>query len=161
MILFRKKKGGNNMSAMSVMSSDYASGYDYGYSNPNSFNMEATATWLVIAAVIAVIGGILLYFTFLSKRNEGKYKGFLGWTYEFLNFKRYTIEAILKITYLMLTIFITLASFTLITTSFGAFVLALFLGNLVLRIIYEFALVMLIICRNTTDISNKLNKKDE
>ena len=42
----------------------------------------------------------------------------------------------------------------------GAFFLALILGNLVLRIIYEFSLIMLVICRNTIEINNKLNKKD-
>lgn len=123
-------------------------------------SMEGSVTWIIIAAVIAVIGALILYFTFLSKRNDGKFKGFLGWTYEFLNFKKFTIEAILKITYLMLTIFITLSSFALISTSVGAFFLALILGNLVLRIIYEFSLIMLVICRNTIEINNKLNKKD-
>lgn len=140
--------------------------YGYGYESamgPNIGsinNMEGSIAWIAIAAVIAVIGALILYFTFLSKRNDGKFKGFLGWTYEFLNFKKFTIEAILKITYLMLTIFITLASFALISTSVGAFFLALILGNLVLRIIYEFSLIMLVICRNTIEINNKLNKKD-
>ena len=140
--------------------------YGYGYDATigpeiGSINsMEGSIAWIVIAAVIAVIGALILYFTFLSKRNDGKFKGFLGWTYEFLNFKKFTIEAILKITYLMLTIFITLASFALISTSVGAFFLALILGNLVLRIIYEFSLIMLVICRNTIEINNKLNKKD-
>jgi hypothetical protein len=123
-------------------------------------SVASNATWIIIAAVLAVVGGIALYFTFLSKKNEGKYTGFLGWMYEFLNFKKFTIEAILKVTYLILAIFITLSSFAAIGTSFLSFVLTLVLGNLGLRIAYEFSLILLVICRNTTDINNKLNKND-
>lgn len=132
--------------------------YDY-YGRSNS--MEGITTWLIIAAVVAVIGGLVLYFTFLSRKNEGKYKGFLGWTYEFLNFKRFTIESFLKITYLMAAIFTTLGSFAAISESFLTFLLILIGGNLLLRVMYEFSLVMLIICRNTIDINNKLIKKED
>lgn len=117
--------------------------------------------WIVISIVVAIVGGLVLYFTFLSKKNEGKFTGFLGWMYEFLNFKKLTIEAILKVTYLMVAIYITLASFANIGTSFLSFLSMLILGNVVARIIYEFLLVTLIICRNTTEINNKLSKKDE
>lgn len=60
-------------------------GYDSAISSDiGSINsMEGSVTWIIIAAVIAVIGALILYFTFLSKRNDGKFKGFLGWTYEF------------------------------------------------------------------------------
>jgi len=122
--------------------------------------MAGSAIWIIIAAAIAIIGALVLYFTFLSKKNDGRFKGFWGWTYDFLNFKKLTIEAILKITYLMLTIFITLGSFVIIPSSPLGFLAAIILGNLVLRIIYEFSLVILIICRNTTEINTKLNKKD-
>ena len=73
----------------------YTTGSDVGAVNSMQSISGNVVLWIVIAA-ISLIGGLVLYFTFLSKRNEGKYKGFLGWTYEFLNFKRYTIEAILK-----------------------------------------------------------------
>jgi len=127
---------------------------------PGMGGLPGEIIWIIIAAVIAVIGGLVLYFTFLSKRNEERFKGFWKWTYDFLNFKKFTIEAILKITYLMLTLFITLGSFAIIPSSPLGFLAALILGNLILRIIYEFSLVMLIICRNTTEINSKLNKKD-
>ena len=72
--------------------------------------------WVVISAILAVIGGIVLYFTFLSKKNEGKFTGFLGWMYDFLTFKKMMIENLLKILYLIAAIFITLGSFALIST---------------------------------------------
>jgi len=149
-------------SSMARMSTEsvYETGYNLGGTS-NMPNIPANAiVWIVIAAV-SIIGGIVLYFTFLSKRNEGRFRRFLRWTYEFLNFKKFTIEAILKITYLMLAIFITLASFTIIPSSPVGFLLTLILGNLALRIACEILLVILVMCRNTTEINNKLTKKED
>jgi len=149
-------------SAMTMMSTE--SVYETGSNLGGASNMPGipanVIVWIIIA-VISLIGGIVLYFTFLSKRNEGKFKGFLGWAYEFFNFKKFTIEAILKITYLILAIFITLSSFTIIPSSPLGFILMLIPGNLALRIVYEFSLVMLVICRNTIEINNKLTKKED
>lgn len=150
--------GASSMTRM-TSSSGYETGTDFsGMSNMQDLE-SSIIIWIVIAA-ISLIGGLILYFTFLSRKNEGRFKGFLGWAYEFLNFKRFTIEAILKITYLILTIFITLSSFTIIPSTPIGFLLMLLLGNLALRLVYEISLIMLTICRNTTEINNKLNKKD-
>lgn len=127
-------------------------------SSMNSF--ESSAVWIIISMVLAVVGGIVLYFTFLKKDNEGKYTGFWGWMYDFLTFKKLTIESVLKILYLICALFITLSSFAMISASFLAFLVYLVIGNLVARIAYELILVRLIICRNTTEINKKLDKKD-
>ena len=116
--------------------------------------------WGIISAVIAVIGGFVLYFSFLSKSNEGKFTGWKGWMYDFLTFKKMVIENILKIVYLILAIFITLSSLGVISESFLGFLAYLIIGNLVLRVIYELSLVILIICRNTTEMNKKLGKND-
>lgn len=128
----------------------------FGASSASSGN----SVWIIISAVVAVIGGIVLYFTFLAKKNEGKYTGFLGWMYDFLTFKKMVIENILKILYLMVALFITLSSFALLSSSFLAFIGYLLIGNLIARIMYELFLVVLIICRNTTDINKKLTNKE-
>ncbi len=130
-------------------------GYGYGSS------MGGNSIWIIISAVLAVVGGIAVYFTFLSKKNEGKFNGFLGWMYDFLTFKKMVIENILKIVYLIIALFITLSSFAVISSSFLAFLLYLAIGNLVARVIYELCLVILVICRNTTEINKKMSNKDE
>ena len=38
---------------------------------------ESSLTWMAIALLLAVIGGILIYFLFLKKENESKYIGFV------------------------------------------------------------------------------------
>lgn len=117
--------------------------------------------WMIVSIVLAVVGGIALHFTFLRKSNNGKFKGFWGWMYDFLTFKKMLIENLLKILYLICTIFVTLFSFAAIGQSFLMFLAILVLGNLSVRIIYEFSLIMLVICRNTTEINSKLNTKVE
>lgn len=116
--------------------------------------------WMIISAVLAVVGGIVLYFTFLKKSNNEKFKGFWGWMYDFLSFKKMLIENLLKVLYLIFTCFITLSSFAVIGQSFLAFLISLIGGNLVVRIAYEFLLVTLVICRNTTEINSKMTAKE-
>ena len=125
---------------------------------PAFANSTASLVWVIISAVLAVVGGLVLYFTFLSKKNEGKFKGFWNWMQEFLTFKKMFIEHFLKVTYLILAIFITLASFS--AGHFLWVILGIILGNLILRISYEFSLVLLLICRNTTEINNKMSCKE-
>ena len=67
-------------------------------------------------------------------------------------------EALLKIGYLIVALYITLSSFALIGTSFLGFLVYLILGNVIVRIVYEFLLIALINCRNTTEINKKLSK---
>ena len=133
------------------------------YLGSSSYNSAAsTSIWMIVSLILAIVGGILVYFLFLSKKNEGKFTGFWGWLYDFLSFKKMFIETLLKITYLILAIYITLFSFALIGYNFLAFLFTLILGNLAIRVVYEFSLVLLVICRNTTDISKKLsNSKKE
>ena len=134
----------------------------YGMDSALPSNSAAGLIWTIISAVLALVGGIVLYFTFLRRKNDGKFKGFLGWMYDFLTFKKMFIENLLKVTYLILAIFVTLSSFG--TGSFLGFIATLVLGNLAVRIIYEFSLVLLGIYENTTQINNntkKTTKKDK
>ena len=139
-------------------------GYDYDYGidaimgDLTRASSDGVQVWMICSIILAIVGGIVLYFTFLSPKNEGKFTGFLGWMYDFLSFKKLTLEFILKVLYLIMAGFITLSSFAMISESFLGFLGYLVLGNLVLRIVYEFSLVILLIYRNTTEINKKLNK---
>ena len=73
-------------------------------------NMYANAAVLglitVVCVLVAVIGAFVLYFTFLSKKNENRFKKVAGWLYNFFNFKTICAEVLLKIGYLIFFIFI-------------------------------------------------------
>ena len=112
--------------------------------------------WTIISAVIAVAGTVCIFVLFLNKKNEGKFKGFLGWLYDFLQFKTLVIEFALKATYIAFAIFLTLGSFSLIGTSFVSFILALVLGNILLRITYEGLILFIKICNNVSEINKKM-----
>lgn len=119
--------------------------------------LTADSIWIIVAAVLSLVGGITLYFTFLSKSNEGKFKGFLGWLQDFLSFKKMFLEHLLRITYVILALYVTLGSFAVIS-NFLLFLCYLIVGNIAVRLIYEFSLILLVVCRNTTEINEKLSK---
>ena len=134
-------------------------GLDYEYYDmmDSGFGVSnSSTTWMIVAFILAVVGGILTYFLFLKKDNENKFTGFVNYLYEFLSFKKMWLETRLKVSYLILTIYITLMSFELISKSFIAFLLTLVFGNIILRVVYELSLILLTICRNTTEINKKL-----
>lgn len=128
----------------------------YGYNYGAASNLVSAGIWGIIALVIAICATIVIFVLFLTKKNEKKYKGFLGWLYDFLTFKKYVIDYILRFTYVCLAIYLTLASFALIGTSFLLFLITLVGGNLVLRIAYEFSLMLISICVNVAEINKKM-----
>ncbi|MBE6158616.1 MAG: hypothetical protein E7159_02175 [Firmicutes bacterium] len=112
----------------------------------------------IVALICAIVGSILVFVLFLRKDNESKYTGFVKWLYDYLQFNKLTIDIILRFTYLFLAIFITVASFGLISTSFLGFLLSLILGNLVLRVVYEFSMLVILIYRNVRELNEKTKK---
>ena len=127
-----------------------------------NYNMNGaigSMVWMIISAVLAIIGGIALYFTVFAKSNENKFTGFMKWLYDFVTFKKMMLESLLRVLYIIVAIYITLSSFALISTSFVGFLAMLVFGNLIARITFEFSLVLLTICKNTTEINSKMKSE--
>ena len=120
------------------------------------------AMWTVVSLVIAIIGGVLVYFLFI-KGKDLKLSDGLKKFRDLLDFKIMLIEPILKILYLVFTIFVILTSFNFITTNFLAFLLMLILGPVIIRIIYEASLMLVMIWKNTKVIADntKIEKSDK
>lgn len=114
-------------------------------------------TWMIVSVVLAIVGGLAVYAIFVSRKNDGEYDGFLGWLHDFLNFKTFFIEGILKIMYLISAIFITLNSFSYIGVSIAQFFAVLLFGNLAARVGYELILMVITVVNNTTEINKKLS----
>src|SRR5574344_1548249 len=134
---------------------EYMYGSNFGGYQSTS-NVAELGVWGIIALVIAIIGGICLYFTVFSEKSGKGYKGFMAKFYDFIKFKKMFIVSFLKVLYLISAIYVTLVSFGLISTSFLAFILTLTLGNIFLRVVFEFSLVMLTIYENTNEINKKM-----
>ena len=114
--------------------------------------------WGIVSVVLAIVGGILVMTLFLTKGNKTKFKGFVKWLYDFLNFDILAIDIFLRGLYATISIFIFLSSFQLISISFVAFLLYLVIGLVVVRLTFEMFLMVIKICNNTTEINEKLKK---
>ena len=144
----------NNMSSGSSYSSSSAVG-----------SMAGGGIWTIIALILAVIGGILVYFLFVKSKTEPKGK-FCKWLKEFLAFRVMWIEPILKVVYYIATIFVILFSFTYFGMfnimgglAFLFFLLTLILGPIIVRLVYEATMMFIMIWRNTRDIAENTKKK--
>lgn len=114
------------------------------------------AAWPVIALVLSIIGGILVYIFFVSSKKENKLSSLLNWVKEFLNFDKMMIEVILKVVYLISTIFVILTSFSFIAYDFGLFFLNLILGPIFIRLVYELLIINISIWKNIIAINKKM-----
>ena len=70
-------------------------------------DIAGAGIWIILAAILAIIGGVLVYFLFVKSKTEPKGK-FSKWLKNFLSFKTMWIEPILKIAYYIATIFVIL-----------------------------------------------------
>ena len=117
--------------------------------------------WTIIAAVLAIIGGILLYYLFVKAKDNPKGK-FLKWLKDFLSFKIMWIEPILKMIYYIGTIFVMLYSFSFLQLGGNGVILwllTLILGPIFIRLVYELSMMFIMIWRNTQDIASNTKKK--
>ncbi len=131
--------------------------YPYNYSY--EYYYTGRLTFMVVAILAAVILSVVLYFTFLRKKNEGKYKGFTEKIYNFFNFNKFYVEEILKLVYIVSAAVLTVVSLvSLFSQAFFAGLIALIFGNVALRIAYELIMMFIIICRKTVSVDKKLDK---
>ena len=131
----------------------YYDDYSY-YYRDMLYDTDSAAVGL--AFIVALVVSIIVYFTFLSKRNEGRFTGFTGWLYEVLSFGKLIIEALLKICYMFITIFISIISIVHMKYSFIEGLLLLIVLNLLIRVGYECLLMIVMICKNIKEINSKL-----
>ena len=140
----------------------YGYGNYYSYNNSlNTSGLESLGIWMIISIIIAIAGAIVIYILFLNKENENKFTGFTAWLYDFLSFKKMLLETILNVCYLITAIYLTLVGLGLLSVNILSALMTIIVGNVVARIIYEFSLVLLTICRNTTEINKKLKNPEK
>jgi len=122
---------------------------------------QGAGIWMIIAAILAIVGGILVYFLFVKAKTDPKGK-FLKWLKDFLAFKIMWIEPILKVIYYIATIFVVLNSFSFLALGGNGvlmWLLTLVLGPIIIRVLYEATMMFIMIWRNTRDIAENTKKK--
>lgn len=134
--------------------------YDYllGETTNTANKIVGTAVWTAIAFVIAIAAGIMIYFMFV-KDNKPVNKN-LQKLKDLLDFKTMLIEPILKIVYIIATVFIILFSFGFISINFVSFLMVLILGPIGIRIVYELMMINIMIWKNTKEINDNIKVKN-
>ena len=120
-----------------------------------SFAAIGNDVWITVAFVLAILAAVGGYFFFVKPKKDYPNK-FVIWLREFLNFNELLIEPILKITYIFVTVYIVLTSFSLISYSFLAFIEYLLIGVVMVRVTYEAAMILISIWKNTKEINKKM-----
>jgi len=115
----------------------------------------------VIGMFVGLAAAIIIFFWFMSKKNEGRFTGLPGWLYEFFQFRNYIVEVVLKFTYVIAACTLTgIGIFSIISLQLPMGLGFLLVGNLLIRIIYELLLMMIVTVRNVSQINKKMNDID-
>ena len=139
------------------------------FENLFSFDTEKGMMAFVICLVAVILGAVLLLALFLPRRNEEKVRGFGGFLYRFWNFKTLLSEGLLRFLYLVIAGYVTVYPivFLCITDlgdafweTLGGALLWIIVSNLVLRLAFELLMLLIVICRNSSEINQKLNKRN-
>ncbi len=134
---------------------------DLSKTGPSTDTATGIGVWMVIATILAIVGGILVYFLFVKGKTSPKGK-FAKWLKDFLEFKIMWIEPILKVIYYIATIFVVLNSFSFLAlggTGILMWLLTMILGPIIIRVLYEATMMFIMIWRNTRDIAKNTEKK--
>lgn len=111
-----------------------------------------------IGMVFGIIAAFAVFFLFMSVKNENRFHGWLGKLYQFLHFRCFIVESILKFLYVFAACTCTgIGLFMVLSLSgIGPGLIILLFGNLFLRILYELILMLIMACRNIRDINRKM-----
>jgi len=133
-------------------------GYYYGYSTP-MMNYLNSGLVIGITATVAAAVGVILYYTFFSKRNEDRFTGFKGKLYNLMTFNRFYAEDILKFLYVIFACALTAAGIAAIVLgSFLSGITVLVVGNISLRLVFELLMMFIMLCRKTVSMDRKLSR---
>ena len=100
----------------------------------------------VAGVIIGIIMSFVVFFAFMSKKNVNRFHGFFGWLYDYLQFKNFIIEGLLRFFYVLgACVCTTVGVFNILCLQMVLGFAVLIFGNLILRIFYEFALMIVVI----------------
>ena len=132
---------------------DFFGGYHFRISEDTNIALFIT---LIGAFLISIL--LMIFVTPPSKRD--KLPGFLKFLSDVFNFRWLIIEKILKATYIISTIFLFFAGIVMGITESIEYLLISLLGPLAIRLVYEAAMMVILMIKNLIEINNKLKYDD-
>lgn len=134
-------------------------GYYGYYDTIGGYSFAYAPIVYAVVAVLAVILGVVLFFTMLRKKNEKKYSGFQAKIYHFLNVNKFYTEDIVRFLYVITVCVLTLVGLAqIVMGSFLTGLVMIVAGNVVARVSYECLLMFFVLVRKTVAIDRRLSK---
>jgi len=126
-------------------------------------------TLFIIAVVFAVIATVLAYVCLVPEKKAANLNGFGKFLHNVVNFKSLIIEKILQALYIFSTALIILIGFFMLfyvdeyfdVWMGGYGILLMLIGPIVVRLIYESAMMVILLVKNVIQINNKLKNQNE
>lgn len=130
------------------------------YFMSGSRSMRLFGVMSMIGLIVGIIAAFALFFGFMTKKNEKRFQGIFMRAYDFLHFKKFIIEGILKFFYVLCACICTFIGVFQILSLVGFLpgVLTMIFGNLIIRIIYELLLIVVLVCKNISGINQKMDR---
>lgn len=138
-----------------------------------------TTIFVIVAFVLALAATITAWIMIVPDRKRAGLNKFFQWIHDLFNFKSLWLEKILKFLYIFETLFCVICGFLMIFNfstyesynySYGKFgttthttwngwagILLLVFGPIIVRVIYEFMMIVILQLKNTMEINDKLN----
>lgn len=134
--------------------------YGYPYLYANGYYPSFFSTMLpVLALIIIVAGGLALYFLFVRKPNT--HQGAAHKLHNALTFRTLYTEKLLRAVYCVAVVALAVWSLIALFSNFFGAILLFVIGNVALRIGFELTLLLLVLCRNTQEINQKMGPLPE
>ena len=128
--------------------------YPYSYASAYTYTPFFSILLPVLALIVILAGGLALYFLFVRKPNT--FQGAAAKLHNALTFRTFYTEKLLRALYSIVVVGIVVYSVILLFSNFFGALLVFIGGNLIARIVFEFALLLLVLCRNTQEINRKM-----
>ena len=124
-----------------------------------------------LALVFAIVATVLAFVFIVPEKKRSRLNGFGKFLHDTVNFKFLIVEKILQALYILLTAFVILLGFFMLfyvqdyyydTVWFGGYgILVMILGPIVIRLIYEFLMMAVLLVKNVIQINNKLKSESD
>ena len=113
----------------------------------------------ILALIVIIAGGLALYFLLCASRTTTRVQ--LPSCTMRLTFRTFYTEKLLRALYCITVVAILVCSVVLLFSNLFGALLVFISGNLIARIVYEFALLLLVLCRNAQEINRKMGRLPE
>ena len=112
---------------------------------------------LIIGIIAGIVMTILMYLLVIPEKTRKNLPGFLQFVHDIVNFKTMLLEPIIKVLYIFCT-FVSIIAGILLLFACPVWIglLMIFIGPLVLRVIYELIMLFVLQVQNTISINRKL-----